>query len=193
MKLVNLSNLIQFTARPRWYATLGMAMIFIGGGLALLSIVSPNVYMLGKSASWTPVIGTIVLLVGIMRCLDGLASETAHGKLYNIQGGILDIVVGFLVAFSTNDEVNYLNLLIVGYLLTQGLYRNVLLSIAKIHNPLPNRITGLVSIILGVMIWIDWPASSWFLAFSLSVDIIFRGWVLTVLASSLKKDTTTGK
>jgi uncharacterized membrane protein HdeD (DUF308 family) len=193
MKLVNFSDLIQFTARPRWYATLGKAMIFIGGGLALLSIVSPNVYMLGKSASWIPVIGTIVLLVGIMRCLDGLASETAQGKLYNIQGGILDIVVGFLVAFSTNDEVNYLNLLIVGYLLTQGLYRNVLLSIAKIHNPLPNQITGLVSIILGVMIWIDWPASLWFLAFSLSVDIIFRGWVLTVLASSLKKDTTTGK
>ena len=192
MKLVNPYDLIQFTARPRWYATLGIIMIFVGGGIALLSIVSPNVYILGKSASWIPVIGTIVLLVGIVRCLDGLASETAQGKLYNIQGGILDIVVGFLVAFSTNDEVNYLNLLIVGYLITQGLFRNVLLSIAKIYNPLSNRITGLVSIILGIMIWVDWPASLWFLAFSLSVDIIFRGWVLTVLASSLKKDETTG-
>ena len=191
MKSINPSELIQFTAKPRWYTIQGKAMIFIGGGLAILSIVSPNVYMLGKSASWVPVIGIIVLLVGIIRCLDGLASETAQGKLYNMQGGILDIVVGFLVVFSTNDEVNYLNLLIVGYLLTQGLYRNILLSVAKIRNPLPNRVTGLISIILGIMIWIDWPASLWFLAFSLSVDISFRGWALTVLASSLKKETTT--
>ena len=191
MKSINPSELIQFTAKPRWYTIQGKAMIFIGGGLAILSIVSPNVYMLGQNASWVPVIGIIVLLVGIMRCLDGLASETAQGKLYNMQGGILDVVVGFLVVFSTNDEVNYLNLLIVGYLLTQGLYRNILLSVAKIRNPLPNRVTGLISIILGIMIWIDWPASLWFLAFSLSVDISFRGWALTVLASSLKKETTT--
>jgi uncharacterized membrane protein HdeD (DUF308 family) len=191
MKSINPSELIQFTAKPRWYTIQGKAMIFIGGGLAILSIVSPNVYMLGKNASWVPVIGIIVLLVGIMRCLDGLASETAQGKLYNMQGGILDVVVGFLVAFSTNDEVNYLNLLIVGYLLTQGLYRNILLSVAKIRNPLPNRVTGLISILLGIMIWIDWPASLWFLAFSLSVDISFRGWALTVLASSLKKETAT--
>ncbi len=43
-----------------------------------------------------------------------------------MQGGILDIVVGFLVFFSNTNEVNYLNLLIVGYMLTQGIYRNVL-------------------------------------------------------------------
>ena len=94
-----------------------------------------------------------------MRCIDGLASETAQGLLFNMQGGILDIVVGFLVVFSTSDELNYLNLLIVGYMLTQGLYRNILLSVAKIRNPLSTRITGVISIILGIMIWIDWQPS----------------------------------
>ncbi|MCK5188710.1 MAG: hypothetical protein KAI44_06500 [Methylococcales bacterium] len=166
-------------------------MVFIGGVLAALCIAAPNVYMLGKNASWVPVIGIIVLLVGIMRCIDGLASETAQGLLFNMQGGILDIVVGFLVVFSTSDEVNYLNLLIVGYMLTQGLYRNILLSVAKIRNPLSSRVTGLISIILGIMIWIDWPASMWFIGFSLSVDISFRGWALIVMASSFKNETST--
>ncbi len=166
-------------------------MIVIGGVIATLSIVAPDVYMLGENASWVPVIGAIVLLVGILRCTDGFSSETAQGFLFNMQGGILDIVVGFLVLFSTNGDgdVNNLNLLIVGYLLTQGLYRNILLSFAEIRNPLPNRITGLVSIILGIMIWNDWPTSLWFIAFSLSVDIGFRGWVLIVMASSLKNKT----
>ncbi|MGV7235212.1 MAG: hypothetical protein ACQ9ET_03045 [Nitrosomonadaceae bacterium] len=161
-------------------------MILAGGIIASLSIVAPDVYMLGKSASWVPVISVIVLLVGILRCIDALASETSQGFLFNMQGGTLDVVVGFLVIFSTYDEPNNLNLLIVGYLLTQGIYRNILLSAAKIRNPMPNRVTGLISIILGIMIWIDWPTSIWFISFSLSVDICFRGWALIVMTTSLK-------
>ncbi|MEO1898822.1 MAG: hypothetical protein ABGX68_03405, partial [Methylococcales bacterium] len=54
-------------------------------------------------------------------------------------------------------------------------------------NPISNRITGIISIILGLMIWADFPTSApWFLALSLSIDVSFRGWALIVLASSLK-------
>ena len=182
------SELIQFTEKPWWYSIRGSAMIAIGGVIAMLSIVAPNVYIMGKDLSWIPVIGIIVLLNGVLRCIDGLASETAQGFLFNMQGGVLDIVVGFLVVFSPSTEVNYLNLLIVGYMLTQGIYRNILLSVAEISNPLPNRITGGISIMLGIMIWVDWPASIWFIAFSMSVDISFRGWALFVMASSIKKE-----
>jgi uncharacterized membrane protein HdeD (DUF308 family) len=186
MKSKITSELIQFTANPRWYTILGSAMILLGVVIATLSLLSPNVYMFGRHASWLLVIGVVVLLVGVFRCIDGLASETAQGYLFNMQGGILDIVVGFLVFFSNNATANNVNLLIVGYLLTQGIYRNVLLSFAEIPNPLSNRVTGLVSIILGILVWINWPTSMWFIAFSLSVDISFRGWVLIVMASSLK-------
>lgn len=186
MKSKITTELIQFTGNPLWYSILGSAMIFLGVLLAALSIFSPNVYMFGGDASWLPVLGVVVLSVGVFRCIDGLASETAQGYLFNMQGGILDIVVGFLVVFSDNTTANNVNLMIVAYLLTQGIYRNVLLSFAEIPNPLSNRITGLVSMILGILVWINWPTSVWFIAFSLSVDIGFRGWVLIVMASSLK-------
>jgi len=184
-------ELFQFTAQPAWYGIRGKAMLFIGGGVAVLSMIAPNVYMLGGDVSWIPVIGIIVLLVGVFRCIDGLASDTTQGFMYNIQGGVLDVVVGFLVIFSPNSEVNYLNLLIVGYMLTQGIYRNILLTVAETPNPRSSRITGLISILLGLMIWIDWPASMWFIAFSMSVDISFRGWAMIAMASSLKKETIT--
>ncbi|WP_428354481.1 hypothetical protein [Methyloprofundus sp.] len=181
------SELIQFTSRPAWFKFRGKAMIFVGSLVALLSVLSPDVYIMGESASWIPVISIVVLIVGVFRCIDALAADTAQGFLYNIHGGVLDIVVGFLVVLSTDGEANNLNLLIVGYMLTQGIYRNILLSVAKISNPLSNRITGIISIILGIMIWIDWPTSMWFIAFSLSVDISFRGWALVVLSSSINK------
>lgn len=183
------ADLIQFTSRPIWFKARGLTMTFIGGLLALLSLISPNLYILGENASWIPLISLVVLIVGIFRCIDGLASESAQGFLYNVQGGILDIVVGFLVFLSTEGESDYLDLLIVGYMLTQGIYRNILLSVAEIRNPLSNRVTGLISILLGIMIWIDWPTSVWFLAFSMSVDISFRGWTLVVLASSLDEES----
>ncbi len=178
------AEFIQFTSKPKWFKVRGRAMIGIGGLMAFLSLASPNVHLMGENASWIPVISIVVLIVGVLRCVDALASETSQGFLYNMQGGILDVVVGFLVFLSTEGEAaNNLNLLIVGYMITQGIYRNILLSVAEISSPLSNRITGLISIILGMMIWIDWPASLWFIAFSMSIDISFRGWTLVVMAS----------
>jgi uncharacterized membrane protein HdeD (DUF308 family) len=187
MVSINSTELKQFTSRPWWYTIRGYFMMFFGGGIAVLCVVAPNVYMLGESFSWIPLIGVIVFLVGVLRCIDGLTATTPQGFLLNIQGGILDVVTGFLVIFSINDEVDDLHLLIVGYMITQGIFRNVLLSVANISNPGASRITGIISIILGLLIWMDWPATgAWFLALSLSVDIAFRGWALIILASKLK-------
>lgn len=186
----NNSDLKQYTSRHLWYTTRGIAMIVLGGGIAILCLVAPNVYMLGESYSWIPVIGVVVILVGVFRCLDAFSTETAQGFLVNMQGGVLDVVVGTLVLFSINFEAENINLLIVGYMISQGIYRNILLSVAKVANPLSNRITGVISIVLGMLIWSDWPTSaSWFVALSLSIDISFRGWALTVLASSMKKES----
>ena len=186
MKSKLTSELIQFTERPRWYDIQGKAMILFGGIIALLSMVAPNVYMLGENASWLPFICVIMLLVGILRCIDALAAKTAQGFLFNMQIGLWDMIVALLVIFSTNDEPNNMNLLIVGYLLMQGIQRNLLLSASKIPKSMPYRMTGLISVILGLMIWVDWPTSLWFLSFSLSVDLGFRGWTLMVMAGSIK-------
>ncbi len=182
------SDLKQFTAKPWWYITRGIGMIVIGVAVSILCIVAPNVYMLGESFSWIPVIAVVILFVGIFRCIDAFATQTAQGFLVNMQGGVLDIVTGILVLFGISGQPENLHLLIVGYLVTQGIYRNVLLSVAKVPNPISNRITGFISIFLGILIWIDWPTSAvWFLALSLSIDVSFRGWALIALASALKK------
>ena len=188
MNSKNSTELKQFTSRPMWYTIRGASMILGGVVIAALCIVAPKVYMLGENFSWVPVAGVMVFLAGVFRCIDALSTETAQGFLVNMQGGILDIVVGFLVLFSISGQPDDLHLLVVGYLLSQGIYRNVILSVAKTPNPISNRITGFISIILGILIWIDWPTSAtWFLALSLSVDVSFRGWALIALASAMKK------
>ncbi len=182
-------ELRQFTSMPLWYTIRGSAMILIGVIIACLCLFAPKVYMLGENFSWIPVIATIVIVVGIFRCIDAFTTVTAQGFLVNMQGGVLDIIVGFLVLFGISGEPKELNLLIVGYLLSQGIYRNIIVSVAHAANPFSTRVTGFISIILGILIWLDWPTSSpWFLALSLSVDVSFRGWALIVLASSINTE-----
>ncbi len=181
-------ELKQYTSSPIWYKIRGVVMVLVGATVACLCIVAPEVYMLGENFSWLPLLGMVVTVVGVLRCIDAFYTVTAQGFLVNMQGGVLDVVVGLLVLFAVNGIPEDLHLLLVGYLVTQGIYRNIILSIANVPNPMSNRITGIISIIFGMLIWGDWPTSAaWFLAFSLSVDISFRGWALIVLASALKK------
>lgn len=183
------SELKQFTSEPWWYSIRGTAMLIIGGGIAMLCILAPNVYLLSESFSWVPIIAIVIFILGFLRCIDGFTSESLQGFLLNMQGGVLDLVIGFLILFSINDEPDNLSLLIVGYMLTQGIYRNILLSAVNTRNPASSRITGIISILLGFLIWIDWPTSApWFLALSLSIDVSFRGWALLMLASALKNN-----
>ena len=106
-----------------------------------------------------------------------------------MHGGVLDVVVGGLILFSVSSQPDRLIYLIAGYLFNQGILRNILLSVVTIRNPLSNRITGLVSILMGFLIWFEWPTvAPWFLALALSVDIGFRGWALIMLALSINAE-----
>ncbi len=183
------TELEQYTEKSLWYTSRGVLMIIIGGLIAIMCIIAPNVQMLGEKFSWIPVIGVIVFLVGCLRCLDAYMAKTLQGFLLNMQGGVLDVVVGIFVLFSIDGEPGDLVLLIAGYMVTQGVLRNILLSVVNIRNPKSNRVTGIISVVLGILIWLGWPTSApWFLAFSLSVDIAFRGWAVMMLASSIKND-----
>jgi len=190
MKPTRSSELKQFKSMPLWYTIRGSAMFFFGAAVATMCVIAPNVQMLGEKFSWIPVVGVIVFIVGILRGIDAYMSRTVQGFLLNMQGGVLDVFVGLLVLFSINGEPKDLVLLVTGYMLTQGVLRNVLLSAVTLRNPKSSRITGLISIVLGILIWLGWPTSQpWFLAFSLSVDIAFRGWALIMLAASIRADS----
>ena len=188
MKSEHSSGLKLFTNMPWWYTTRGVFMILFGGVIVVMSIIAPNVVILSEKFSWLPIIGMILVAVGGLRCLDAYLSNSTQGFLLNMQGGVLDVIVGSIVLFSVNGQPSDLIHLIAAYLLTQGVLRNVLLFAITISNPQSNRVTGLISIILGLLVWSGWPTSApWFLSISISVDIAFRGWALIMLASSMKK------
>lgn len=163
-------------------------MFVIGTILLICAIVAPDVQMLSTSSSWLPVSSALVLLVGVLRSIDAFASDRTSLYLLNIQGSMIDIVCGFFILASIGEGPLAFSLIIAAYLTIQGLFRIILTFSIQIHNPISTRIGGCVSILLGIMVWLNWPFSAlWFLSFVLSAEIANRGWVLMCYAYSVNK------
>ena len=177
--------------RPWVYMARGWVMFLLGATLVVLTALKPHVKILSQDFSWLPVIGGLLMVVGILRCLDGFLSLRSARAGYNLHSGIFDAVVGFLVLFSVGEEPVLLALLISGYLMTQGLARVILSFVLPFRNPTSTRACGVLSLILGFLVFMQWTSpAAWFLSLSLSVEIASRGWALIQLAGALNDRST---
>ncbi len=178
--------------RPRWFMFRGAAMFILGSSLIISTAFVPDMKMLGVNASWLPISSTLVLIIGIMRCLDALSSRSKFLFLLDMQSGIFDVVCGFIILTNFHQDAVVLSLLISVYLFNQGLFRLVLTFSLETLNPKSVRMGGFISVLLGTMIWMNWPFSAvWFLSFALSAEITTRGWALMFYALSVKKQEST--
>ena len=163
-------------------------MFSFGALLLILSLTASNMQMLGTSSSWIPVCSAIILLAGILRCIDAFASDRKTLLLMNMQGGVVDLVCGFIILTNISASALNLSLIIAAYLIMQGLFRVMLTFVIEIPNPNSVKTGGAISILLGLMACLSWPFSGlWFLSFALSAEIASRGWALMFYANSINK------
>jgi uncharacterized membrane protein HdeD (DUF308 family) len=119
----------------------------------------------------------------LLECFDALIAKELKDFFLNLQNGILDVVVASLLMLSSGDDPQRLSLLIAAFLIIKGAFRIMLSYAINSANITATRIGSGVSILLGLLIWMQWPSSAgWFLAFCLSVEIALRGWAVITLA-----------
>ena len=71
--------------------------------------------------------------------------------------------------------------------LVGGIFRVVIAAAVRFQNWGWAVVGGLLSIVLGVMIWQDWPESSvWAVGLLVGIDLIFTGWTWVALALGLR-------
>lgn len=174
--------------RPGWFRFKGIMMLALGSVLSLFSIVAPNMQMLGTSSSWLPFAAALIMLAGILRCVDAYTAASKPMLLVNVQGGMIDLVCGFIILTSVGETMLTFSLLVAAYLLIQGLFRIMVTFMLEIPNAKPARIGGGVSVLMGLMAWMNWPFSDlWFLSFALSAEVAIRGWALMHYGNAIHK------
>jgi uncharacterized membrane protein HdeD (DUF308 family) len=164
--------------------TRGVLMLFLGVMLVVLTIFKPDVMIFhARDTSWLPICGFVILAIGLLECFDALVAKELKDFFLNLQNGLLDVVVAALIIFSAGVEAIRLNLLITAFLVIKGAFRIIISYAINSSNALSTRIGAGVSILLGLLIWMQFPSSAaWFLAFCLSVEIALRGWAIIMLA-----------
>jgi uncharacterized membrane protein HdeD (DUF308 family) len=164
-------------------------MLVVGVTLILLTILKPDVMLFhARDTSWLPLCGFVVLAIGFLECFDALIAKESKDFFLNLQNGLLDVVVAGLLVFSSGDDPARVILLISAFLIIKGVYRIVLSYAIQAINVTFARAGAGVSILLGLLIFMQWPTSAvWFLAFCLSTEIALRGLGIITFAQWLKE------
>ncbi len=161
------------------------AMIFVGVLLILLgavAIVVPNL----ASLFITEFIGWILIIGSLFLFGSAFAVRSAGAVFVRILWAILSLVAGLYLVINPGEGTETLTLILVIYFLASG--------IAQLFFAATNRgsegagwlaVNGLLSLLLGLLIGIDFPSSSdWAIGLLVGIQLIFGGWVVIMLGAA---------
>ncbi len=135
------------------------------------------------SAVTTAFIGILMMVYGVIELFQAFRHQRWSGFFLFLIGGILSIVAGGLIWWRPIAGMEVLTLFMASYFLVLGAFR----AVGSISTRHPGwgwgLFNGLVSLVLGVMIWNQWPFSSfWVIGLFVAIDMIFAGWNYIMLS-----------
>ncbi len=167
----------------------GSVVVLVGVLFTMASLVNTDVAILSVSGfSWLAILGMLILFLGLLECIDAVFSREICDYMQRMNAGVLDIVFGTLLLFGISDTTDRLSLMIALYLLTRSILRAVFAIKLRIPHLALNILACVISFILGMMIWLEWPTNEgWFFSFSLSLNLVFRGLLMVFFAFFIKE------
>ncbi len=170
----------------------GIVMMVLGAVLAAASLFNPEAMLMhAREFSWLPAAAFLVVAAGAVECFDAFMAKEPTGFFIHLPVGVLDLVTGSLIILSIGGTPEGLRLMIAAFLLVKGILRITLAQVTQLPHNRSTTYGGIVSVILGLLLWLQWPSSGgWFLALGLSTDIALRGWAIIMFALWLRGSET---
>lgn len=154
-------------------------MTFFGILLILLGIVSIAAPLL-TGISLTLMLGLVLVAAGITQVVWGLKTRSFRSAITPLLWGVLTLLAGFYVLARPSAALAGLTLFLAMYFFVSGLYEVWLALRLR-----PNKgwgstmFAGLVTLVLGVMIWRQFPTSAgWLVGTLVGIKLIFAGWAM---------------
>lgn len=170
-----------------WFVLLGVALIILGV-IALGSLV---VATLATAVA----LGLLLLISGVAETAGAFWTRGWSGFFLHLLSGVLSIVVGVLFIRAPIDAVLVMTLLLALFLLVGGIFRIVSALMYRFSAWGWPLLSGIIDLILGVMIWLGWPATAfWVIGLFVGISLIFRGvnWIgLGAALHALPRSRTT--
>jgi uncharacterized membrane protein HdeD (DUF308 family) len=160
-----------------WFVVLGCVLVALGI-IALGSVVI-------ASLAAAVAIGIVLLLAGVGEVIGAFWCRGWSGFFLELLSGVLSIVVGLLFLRAPLNALAALTLLIACFLMVGGIFKIVAALSYRFAAWGWSLASGIIDVILGVMIWQEWPASAlWVIGLFVGINLLFRGinWIALGLA-----------
>ena len=176
--------------RTVWWLTLALGVIsVIIGTLAISSV------FVATMAS-VLVLGWLLLIEGVSSMIYAVWVRNWRGSALYLVASVLYFMVGLFMLEDPVRAAAVLTLIMSAAFFTGGLLRIIFSLVERFHGWPWVMFNGVVNVILGVLIFREWPASSvWVIGLFVGIDLLLHGWSWIFLALSTRPDqatTTTG-
>ena len=132
--------------------------------------------------------GWLLMLAGVMQIVHAFQVRTWSGFFLYLLDGIIRAAVGTLMVLYPGAGAQALTLLLSLYFIVAGIFRTIGSTVLQFPSWGWSVASGLISVVLGVMLAMQWPASgTWFIGFAVGLDLILYGWALLMFAAAVKK------
>lgn len=162
-----------------WYLVLGVVLMLVG----LYCIWAEGL----ATAASVVVLGAILFVAGISQIIGAFMTRGAGHVILMLLVGVLDIVVGLMLMEHPALGALTITLFVAAILVFSGVFR--FFSALWLQMPQYGWIalSGVISIVLGILLWTQWPISAfWFIGFAVGLSFFFEGVAFTSLAFRLR-------
>jgi uncharacterized membrane protein HdeD (DUF308 family) len=160
--------------------------VLLGAALVVLGTVALSSVVVTSLAA-AVAIGVLLLVGGVAECVGAFWCRGWSGFFLELLSGVLSIVVGLLFLRAPLGALASLTLLVACFLTVGGLFKVVAALSYRFAAWGWTLAGGVIDLVLGVMIWREWPASAlWVIGLFLGINLIFRGFNWVALGVALR-------
>jgi uncharacterized membrane protein HdeD (DUF308 family) len=163
-----------------WLLGLGVLLSLLG----LVLIAAPHIGTLAIDL----LIGWFLIIGGIAQLSHAFMEKAWRGFLLELLSGVLYLVVGILLVFYPLAGVQALTIFLAAFLTVEGVVRIAMaMHVRPAHGWGWLLFGGIVTVILGILIWTQWPGSALVvIGLLVGINLLFTGWSLTMMAIAVR-------
>lgn len=163
-----------------WLLALGIVQILAGFMALVLTVAAAYITVV--------VIGFLAIVGAVGEVLSVFWARRWEERLLHLMLGVLYGAFGVLILANPGLAIVTLTLILAVMLIVGGMFRVAVAAAGRFDGWGWAVVGGLVSILLGVLIWAGWPESSlWVIGVFVGIDLIFMGWMWVAVALALRK------
>lgn len=170
------------TLRSNWGWILALGILLIS--LGILALGAP----LAMTLSSVMLFGMLLIVGGAAEIVSAFWASRWSGFFLLVLSGVLHLIVGMIMIDRPGLTAAGFTLMLAVFLMVGGLIRIIVSGVQRFPQWGWMMVNGFVTLLLGILIWRDWPAASlWLIGTFIGIDLVFNGWGWVMLALAIRK------